>query len=132
MSTAVISVAVSREIYDRLERVAAHLEQPVETVLNETLRAVLPHEYGIPAAIQNEVEALAELTIDELREVAVSEMKLDDQTTLEELLQVQNLRPLTQSEVAKLEKLRSEYGRVLLHKARAFALLAERGHPMPI
>lgn len=132
MSTVVINVPVSREVYERLEKIAERVEQPVATVLNETLRAVLPHEYGIPAAIQNEVEALAELTIDELRKVAFSEMKLDDQTSLEELLQVQNLRPLTQSEVVKLEKLRSEYGRVLLRKARAFALLAERGYPMPI
>jgi hypothetical protein len=41
------------------------------------------------------------------------------------------MRSLTHREAEKLEKLRTEYGRVLVRKARAFALLAERGQPMP-
>lgn len=131
MSTTVINVPVSQEVYERLEKIAARVEQPVETVLDETLRAVLPREDGIPTTVQHEVEALPRLTVEELREVAGSEMNLDDQAALEELLDIQNLRPLTQREIANLDQLRSEYGRILLRKARAFALLAERGQPMP-
>ena len=131
MSTTVINVPVSQEVYERLEKIAARVEQPVETVLDETLRAVLPREDGIPTTVQHEVEALPRLTVEELREVAGSEMNLDDQAALEELLDIQNLRTLTQREIANLDQLRSEYGRILLRKARAFALLAERGQPMP-
>lgn len=130
MSAAAISVPVSPEIYERLERVAAHLEQPVETVLNETLRVILPAEDGIPLAVQREVDTLPLLTTEELHEVAQSEMSVTDQAAIEDLLHFQNLRPLTQREIAKLEKMRREYGRILLRKARAFALLAERGQPV--
>ena len=41
------------------------------------------------------------------------------------------LLTLTQRETEKLDKLCAEYGRVLVRKARAFALLAERDQSMP-
>lgn len=131
MVTAVINVPVSLEVYGRLERVAAHLAQPIETVLDETLRTILPTENVIPTAVQREIAALSTLTTEELHQVADSEMSNEDQAVLEQLLYWQNMRSLTQRELAKLEKLRAEYGRVLVRKARAFALLAERGQPMP-
>lgn len=131
MSITVINVPVSQEVYERLKKIAARVEQPVETILDETLRAILPREDEIPPTVQHEVEALTRLTVEELREVAGSEMNLDDQAALEELLDIQNLRSLTQREIVNLDKLRSEYGRIFLRKARAFALLAERGQPMP-
>ena len=131
MSTATVTMPVSKEAYERLARVAAYLEQPVETVLDETLRTILPTENNIPTAIQREVDALPTLTTEELHQVADSEMSSDDQAAIEQLLYWQNMRSLTQREAEKLEKLRTEYGRVLVRKARAFALLAERGQPMP-
>lgn len=131
MSTSAIHVRISRDVYQQLERVATYLAQPVETVLDETLRTILPTENGIPAAVQREVAALATLTNEELQQVAASEMSSEDQAAIEQLLYWQNVRPLTKQETTKLEKLRGEYGRVLLRKARAFAFLAERGQPMP-
>ncbi|MCE7981062.1 MAG: hypothetical protein DYG89_07720 [Caldilinea sp. CFX5] len=131
MSTAVINVPISLEVYGRLERVAAHLAQPIETVLDETLRTILPTETGIPTTLQREIAALSTLTTEELHQVAGSEMSSEDQVAIEQLLYWQNMRSLTQRELAKLEKLRTEYGRVLVRKARAFALLAERGQPAP-
>lgn len=131
MSVAIINIPVSRKVYKRLERVAAHLAQPVATVLNETLLTILPEENDIPDGVRREVDALSILTTEELHQVANSEMSMEDQIAIEQLLYWQNMRSLTQREVEKLEKLRSEYGRVLLRKARSFALLAERGQPMP-
>jgi hypothetical protein len=131
MSTATVTMPVSKEAYERLERVAAYLAQPVDRVLDETLRTILPTENSIPTAIQREVDALPTLTTEELHQVADSEMSSDDQAAIEQLLYWQNMRSLTHREAEKLEKLRTEYGRVLVRKARAFALLAERGQPMP-
>jgi len=48
-----------------------------------------------------------------------------------DLLDLQSMRPLTGEEAARLKALRAEYGRVLLRKACAFALLVERGEPLP-
>jgi hypothetical protein len=130
MSAVIVSVPVPEELYHRLERAAARLEKPVETVLTETLQAVLPGEDEIPADIRCELVSLAALETEELRQIANSEMTADDQAALEQLLDLQNMRPLNAGESAKLETLRIEYGRILVRKARAFALLVERGQPM--
>jgi hypothetical protein len=89
----------------------------------------------IPNHIQAEVAGLDKLETADLYEVAESQMADADQDALEYLLDVHAIakwhaaRPLTNEEAVRLESLRLEYGRVLLRKARAFALLAERGQP---
>lgn len=35
------------------------------------------------------------------------------------------------SEKLEMERLRTEYGRVLIRKARAYAILAEKGYALP-
>ena len=124
-----ITVKIPQPLYHRLEHVAARLQKPVTDMLVETLQAALPPVDEIPDHIQAEVASLDKLETAELYEVAESQMADADQDALEYLLDVQATRPLTDEEAVRLESLRLEYGRVLLRKARAFALLAERGQP---
>ena len=130
-TAAFVNVPLPLNIYYRLERTAQHLKKPVETLLSETLQAALPATDEIPEKIQLELANLTLLEIPELRQIAQSEMTLDDQQVLEQLLDLQGMRPLTNQEMTQLESLRTEYGRVLLRKARAFAILAKRGQPLP-
>lgn len=130
MTTASVAVQIPQPLYHRLEQAAARLQTPVESLLVETLQAALSLVDEIPTHIQAEIIALDRLDDTSLREVGESEMSFGDQQALEELLNLQNMRPLTDEEAEKLAALRTEYGRVLLRKARAFALLAERGHPL--
>jgi hypothetical protein len=132
MAVASVTVQIPQPLYHRLEHAAVRLQKPVEDLLAETLQAVLPPTDEIPASIQAEIATLDDLDDTELRDVAESEMTLRDQQALDRLLDLQSMRPLTDDEAACLEKLRADYGRILLHKARAFALLAERGQPLPI
>jgi hypothetical protein len=124
-----ITVKIPQPLYHRLEHVAARLQKPVTDMLVETLQAALPPVDEIPNHIQAEVAGLDKLETADLYEVAESQMADADQDALEYLLDVQATRPLTNEEAVRLESLRLEYGRVLLRKARAFALLAERGQP---
>ncbi len=124
-----ITVKIPQPLYHRLQHVAARLQKPVTDMLVETLQAALPPVDEIPNHIRAEVANLDKLETTELYEVAESQMANADQDALEYLLDVQTTRPLTDEEAARLESLRMEYGRVLLRKARAFALLAERGQP---
>jgi hypothetical protein len=129
MSTTSVAVHIPQSIYDRLERAASRMQMPVSDLLAETLQVALPPGDELPAHIQAEIAGLEDLDENRLVAVANSEMASGDQQALEQLLDAQGMRPLTTDEQDHLEKLRSEYGRVLLRKARASALLAERGHP---
>ena len=126
--TKTVSIQIPQLLYNRLEQAANRLQKPVENLLVETLQATLAAIDEIPEQIRADVVALERLNEADLQAVAVSEMDLDDQKMFEHLLEMQGIRPLSSDETHQLDRLRNEYGRVLLRKARAFALLAERGH----
>lgn len=132
MTTAVVDIPVPQEIYDRLEKAAVRLEKSVPALLSDALLAVLPENETIPSNIQSEVAQLESLNIQELWTVARSEMSEEQQTMMEHLLYLQSSQKLKAPDSRKLEELRVEYGRIMLCKARAFAILAERGQSLPI
>jgi hypothetical protein len=132
MTTGSVAVKIPQSLYHRLEQVAARLQKPVENLLADTLEATLSAADEIPDHIQAEIASLDDLTDTSLREVAESEMALKDQQAFEQLLDLQGIRSLTDEEATQLAGLRTEYGRVLLRKARAFALLTERNQPLSI
>ena len=125
MSIASITIQIPQHLYQRLEEAATRLQKPVENLVVETLQAALPTVDEIPASIQTEVASLEKMDNQALQKIAESEMGLEDQKKLEQLLELQNMRQLTDDEMNKLTTLRTEYGRVLLRKARSFALLTE-------
>jgi hypothetical protein len=132
MTVSSVTVQIPQSLYHRLERAAARLQKPVEDLLAETLQATLPLTDEIPASIQAELVAMDNLDETTLREITESEMAGRDQEALDYLLDLQSMQALTDEEEVRLEQLRVEYGRILLRKARAFALLAEHGQPLSI
>jgi len=132
MTTAVIHVPVPVDLYLRLKQAAGRQEKSVETFLSETLQVALPTVEVIPPAIRQEVDKLESLTNESLRQLALADMADEDAAALEQLLDWQNMRPLIPQEQEKLTLLQMEYGRVLLRKARSFALLTERGIPLAL
>jgi hypothetical protein len=131
MTTNTVAVQIPESLYHRLEQAAIKLQKPVENLLVETLQAALFTVDEIPEQIQAEIAILDNLDETALHDIAASEMIPQDQEMIEQLLDLQGFRPLSDEETDQLNRLRNEYGRVLLRKARAFALLAERGHPLP-
>lgn len=127
MSTAVIQVPVPVDLYQRLERAASSQSKSIEMVLSETLQIVLPTGEDLPATVRREIDTLDTLTDDTLRQIAFTDMSEAEASRLDELLDWQSIRQLTPQEQAILETLQAEYGRILVRKARAFALLAEHG-----
>lgn len=122
-----MTISLPESLYRRLERAAASRQIPLQELVTETLQATLPEIEDIPSDIQNEVVSLEYLGENELQIVAVSQMTEEDQDALEQLLDLQSVRELHKDEKVELERLRREYGRILLRKARAYALLAEMG-----
>ena len=127
MTMSTVDVPVTYELYQRLKQAARWQEKPVETVLSETLDSALPTQDSIPPAIYHEVNELATLPTEILLQVAREVMSDTDQAAIEQLVDWQAIRGLTDAEQQRLASLQAEYERILLRKARAFALLTERG-----
>ena len=131
MTAQTVTLQLPSPLYRRANHAANVLQRPLEEILVRTLDTALPPLEEVPAEIRAEVDALDTLSDDALWEVTQSTMLTQQQERFDALLDVQSMRPLTVEEAVELEKLRTEYGRILLCKARAFALLSERGHPLP-
>ena len=125
MTETSIAVQIPQPLYHRLFQAVVRLQKPVESLLVETLQAALPAVDEIPLDIRAEISTLDKLDNATLRQIASGEMSQADQQTLEHLLDLQSMRPLNPEEATQLARLRTEYGRVLLRKARAFALLID-------
>jgi len=128
MSLETITLRMPGELYQRAKRTAETLEQPLEQVLIETLDTALPPAAELPTEIRSDLAALATFSDDDLWLVTQRGMTAEQEAHLADLLELQNAGTLTLEQLEQLDALRVAYSRALLRKARAFALLAERGY----
>lgn len=122
MST--ITLNLPDKTIQQAQQAATALKRPLEELLTDILTAVLPTNTDIPAHLQLELTNMTWLDTPSLWEIARSTMTPSDQADLQALSQQSNPTP---AQVAQLNQLRQEYGRVTLRKARAYALLNLRG-----
>lgn len=127
-----VTIHIPSAVYHRLERAATQLERSVPDLVAETLEAALPPAEPLPATLQSELATLETLDNTTLQQIATSQMDEADQRAFEQLTELQGIRLLKKREQAQLETLRQEYGRILLRKARAYALLSERRSPLQL
>ena len=110
---------------------AQALHKPVEALLSDMLAAVMPDMQATPSEMQAELTAMTWLDNQALWAIAQSLLSEQQQNRLETLTQLQAQRALLAEETVELEKLRREYGRITLRKARAYTLLSLRaGKPL--
>ncbi len=110
---------------------AQALHKPVETLLSDMLAAVMPDMQATPSEMQAELTAMTWLDNQSLWAIAQNLLSEQQQNRLETLTQLQAQRALLAEETVELEKLRREYGRITLRKARAYTLLSLRaGKPL--
>ena len=131
MTMEVITLPVSAMLLERARMAAAALKRPLEDILASALDAALPDVVGAPPGLYGELAGMTWLSESELWAIAQSQMSRAEQLRLSDLSVQQTSRALTPDEEKQLEALRSEYGRITLRKARAYALLSLRsGRPL--
>jgi hypothetical protein len=86
---------------------------------------------GLPPDLAHEVEAMRFLSDRALQSAARPSLLPAQRKRLEQLNHLGGERPLTPKEAAEQMALLEAYDRSVLRRARALALLAERGHPLP-
>ena len=124
METQTITIELPRVVIEQVYRAADLLKTPVNDLFASTLSSSLPDLRDVPAEMQAELTRMTWLSDADLWEIAHAVLTDDEQTELHLLAQNEKL---TASEQQRLEELRAEYGRILLRKARAYALLSLRG-----
>jgi hypothetical protein len=127
MTVQSVTLQLPEAIMRRAKHAADALQRPLEEMLTDMLTATLPDVENVPIEMQGELARMTWLSNQELWTIAQSMMADDRQKQLQNLVELQIERPLTQREQITLDQLRQEYGRVTLYKARAYALLSLRG-----
>lgn len=131
MVTQTVTLDLPEVVVRRARQAASALQHPMEKVLADLLDAALPDVEDAPADMQADLARMTWLSDQELWTIARSAMPEKEQAQLSALTEIQAHRTLTLAEQEKLEALRQAYGRAMLRKARALAVLSLRGgHPL--
>lgn len=126
-----VKIALPLPLYDRLKRAAELTHRSVEDVLATTVNAALPPDPALPAEVVDDLAALVLFNDEALWAAAESALSPAQQRRLEQLSTVADSRNLTDAESSELSQLLEQYDRSVLRRAKALAVLAQRGYHIP-
>ena len=131
MTIQTVTLNMPESLYQRAKQAADALKRPVEDVIVDTLASTLPLLDDVPGEMVGELAAMAHLSDEALQGLANNVMLEERQELLHDLLDKQGLGELDESEQHELAAIMAEYGRYMLRRAKAVALLIARGRPVP-
>jgi hypothetical protein len=132
MTIQTVSVKLPRPVFQKLERAAMLTHRSVEDVLVATLNAALAEPPDLPTDLANELAAMHLFSDEALWAATHPSLSPAEQSRLNQLNHKAGERSLTPSEKAEQEHLLSAYHRSVLRRAKALAILAQRGHSLPV
>jgi hypothetical protein len=129
MNEQTIAVTLPNSIYDRIKATAQATALTSEEVIKQSVALLLPaFESNIQTDFRLKLTELPLLNDIQLWKTANSVMNSSKQIRLEELAELQKMQSLTESEQSELENLMNEAQQIMLCKAEARRILAQRGH----
>jgi hypothetical protein len=131
MSRPLLTLELPDDIYERVRRAAKGMKQPVEKALVDIVRAATPSLEKVPPEHRPALEALEDLSDEELWKVSKKRLTAAKQRRLADLLDKNQRGELTDRERQALTKLRTAADRVMLERSYALLLLKYRGHRIP-
>jgi len=132
MTVQTITLRLPEPLYRTARQIAQVTKRPIETVLQDSLSAVLPPLDDVEPNEAAELARLALLDDTALWGEARTLMTRAEQTELQDLLDRQGSKALTTVEQARLRELMHIYGQLMVRKAHAYLLLARRGYRVPM
>jgi hypothetical protein len=127
-----VTLELDEPIYRAARRVADMTGQPLDDVLRTSIAHALPPLDDVPADEAADLAALVLLDDGGLWRAARSELEVEQQAELQELLSRQGNGDLDPPCDARLHELLDAYGRLTVRKAHAYLLLARRGYRVPM
>jgi hypothetical protein len=131
MAWQAITLELPEDIYERVQRTARGMQQPVEQALVRIVTAAMPSLEHVPSAYHEELEAMEALSDAELWREVESQIPVTQQRQLMQLQRKHQRDTLTDRERQTLARLRMELERVTLRRSYAYLLLKCRGHRIP-
>ena len=130
MSTAMVSIQLPETLFQKLKRASDLTHRPIEEIAATSLEAVLPTTPGLPAEITAELAAMQLFSDAALRAAVEPSLSPAEQWRLHQLNATAGERELTLAERNEQEALIAAYNRSVLRRAKALAILAQRGHDL--
>jgi hypothetical protein len=131
MARQAITVELPEDVYERVQRTARGMQQPVEQALVHIVTAAMPSLERVPPAYHRELEAMEALSDAELWQEVESQLPVAQQRLLTQLQREHQQGTLTERGRQKLPQLRMELDRVMLRRSYAYLLLKCWGHRIP-
>lgn len=129
MNEETLTITLPNTIYDRVKITAQATALTSEEVIKQSISLLLPaFESNISTSSRLKLSKFSLLSDVELWKKANSIMGSANQSRLEELAQLQKEKPLNEDEQTELDNLMAKAQRIMLSKAEARRVLAQRGH----
>ena len=130
--TYTVTIKLSDTLYSQLRRAAELSNQPMETIVVESLAHSLPPLIeDIPTAYQTDIYPLLAMNTRQFRAEVTRVFPKNKWQQYEALLAKKKTDPLTAVEEARLTALRREADILELRKGYAMVLLRRRGYTVP-
>ncbi len=129
---ATIAVHIPEALFHKLKRTAELTHRSVEDVTVTSLEAVLPVMQNLPPDIANELAAMHLFSDKALWAATAPSLSPTEEYRLNQLNTATGERALTPAEEAEQQNLITAYHRSVLRRAKALAILAQRGHSIPV
>jgi hypothetical protein len=128
-----VTLPVPADIYDRASHMAKVTSQSVEAVLLQQLKDAFTEPLPeLPPHEQRELDALTLLSDEALRTIACEQMAENKQARMQTLMDANTEGTLNPIHRSELETLIEQGQRLSMRKAKAAALLIERGYTMTL
>ena len=128
MGNHTVLITLPETLYERVRMSAEASARPVEDVLSQFIATSYPLlEDDLPPEMRSEFAGWLLLSDANLWEIAQSRFEEAKQIALETLIELQKQRPLVDAEQHQLHQLLCESQELILRKAEAQRLLAQRG-----
>ena len=128
MSMHPVLVKLPKQLYRRVERRAKQTRRSVESELLAVVAQAMSTEDELPEDLSTPLDELSLLDDKALWRVARKGMKSSETTQMEKLHLQRQQKGLSASEAQTLARLVQQYEKHMLLRAKAIALLKQRGH----
>jgi hypothetical protein len=128
MAIQTLTVQLPDRLYAQLRRRAQQANRTVEAELVELVATAMPAQEDLPNALSQELAGLEHLDDEALWKAARSRLAPAMARSMEKLHHKRQREGLTETDERTLAELVRQYERAMLIRARAAALLKQRGH----
>ncbi len=132
MPTTMIPIQLPEPLFQRLKCAADLTQRSVEDIAAAALEAALPLPPDLPPDIANELAAMHLFSDEALWAATAPSFSPAEEHRLNQLNMAAAERTLTPAESTEQHSLITAYRRSVLRRAKALAILAQRGHRLSV